>query len=76
MDDKGSTWKANIDKAPGFVRFTLLGIPTRAMALFFVVASVVAAIASFLWLETWIALLFVFAAIAYFYSMTWVDKNG
>ncbi len=78
MENKGagSDWKANIDKAPAFVRFSLLGVNSRGAAMGFVVASVLAAIGCLIWGEAWIAVLFALAAVAYYYSMNWVDKNG
>ena len=76
-DDKpGSAWKENISTAPAFVRLSLWGVNSRGMALFFVAISLLAALACLIWLDVWIAGAFGLAALAYYYSMNWVDRNG
>lgn len=75
-ENEKADWKANIADAPLFVRLSLWGINTRASAMFFVAASVLAAIACLIWLDAWIGVAFFLAAGAYYYSMAWVDKNG
>ena len=72
--------KVDRSKWPSLVRLGLWGIPTRKFAWVFVFLSVVLAVSfvAFGFLEPRLKIggLFVFAALAYYLSIRWVDQNS
>jgi hypothetical protein len=65
---------------PFWVRLTLLGLPTRWSALFFVWLSLLCVVAGvvygFWFPRAFIGLLFIPAALMYYLAIRWVDQHG
>lgn len=71
MNDSAS----NPPKRPILVRVGLWGLKTRQSALAFMWFCIIAAVV-LVALKFWIGSIFLLAALWYWYSLTWVDKNG
>ena len=65
----------NPTKRPLLVRLGLWGLKTRQSALAFMWLCIIGAVVSVV-LKYWIGSLLLSAALWYWYSLRWVDKNG
>lgn len=65
----------NPPKRPILVRVGLWGLETRQSALAFMWLCLIGAVVAVV-LKSWFAPLLLLAALWYWYSLTWVDKNG
>ena len=65
----------NPTKRPLLVRLGLWGLKTRQSALAFMWLCIIGAVVSVV-LKYWIGSLLLIAALWYWYSLRWVDKNG